>query len=192
MRYQRTLLGFAMAVGSSCMLCCSTEVATTDNFEVVELPDGSLAYLNRQSKLKYDDDFVNRTVALKGEAFFDVDDGETPFVVHTSMGDVIVTGTEFDVKVGIEEISVEVEKGAVEVKSQAETSKVGRGEVFRKTSDGIIVGKADFEFKVWMKELSREFKKLGKEIKRHSKRVDKESRKAGKKLKKELKKLNLD
>ena len=185
----------ALAVTLLLLASCGQEVVETgDNFEVIELPDGSLVYLNRNSAVEYESDFVVRTVTLRGEAFFDVEDGDTPFVVQTGLGNVLVMGTEFDVKAEFDELTVEVEKGVVEVKSELDSKKLRKGDaaIFKKTGDGFTVGKAEFKFKIWMKELSREFKKLGKEIKRSTKSVQKDTKKAGKELKKELKKLKLD
>lgn len=34
--------------------CSNMKVKTSDNYEVVELPDGSIAYLNHNSSITYD------------------------------------------------------------------------------------------------------------------------------------------
>jgi len=68
----------------------------------LRLPDGTLVWLNKGSKLTYHkDDFGNklREVALVGEAFFDVVKNEqVPFVIHTSTLNITVKGTAFNVK----------------------------------------------------------------------------------------------
>jgi ferric-dicitrate binding protein FerR (iron transport regulator) len=66
------------------------------------LPDGSTIYLNSDSKIEYSieaNKHGTREVFLTGEAWFDVaKDKKKPFVVHTPVYDVNVTGTQFNVK----------------------------------------------------------------------------------------------
>jgi len=65
------------------------------------LPDGTLVWLNSDSKLTYDSHFNGRTreCELEGEAFFDVaKNSNCPFIVHASGIDIRVLGTAFDVK----------------------------------------------------------------------------------------------
>lgn len=65
------------------------------------LPDGSSVCLNAGSSLEYPVAFTreNRTVALVGEAFFDVVHNEQkPFVVNFNQNSVKVLGTRFDIK----------------------------------------------------------------------------------------------
>lgn len=67
----------------------------------VQLPDGTLVWINSGSKLTYEGSFKGkfREVVLNGEAYFDVvRDPEHPFVVHTSNIDIKVLGTAFNVK----------------------------------------------------------------------------------------------
>ncbi|MGL4853380.1 MAG: FecR family protein [Phocaeicola sp.] len=67
----------------------------------MELPDGTLVWLNSQTQLTYDADFGKneRRVHLDGEAYFDVaHNKEVPFLVSTELMEVTVTGTKFDVQ----------------------------------------------------------------------------------------------
>ncbi|WP_422106366.1 FecR family protein [Winogradskyella sp.] len=66
---------------------------------VINLPDGSKVNLNANSSLEHSRFFwtKNRTVDLEGEAFFDVEKGQT-FSVITESGTVSVLGTEFNVR----------------------------------------------------------------------------------------------
>lgn len=173
--------------------CSNITIETDDNFEAVELPDGSVAYLNHNSSIAYDEDFNPRNIEMHGEIVFSVTEGETPFIVDTGLGEVKVLGTEFNVKSDGEELEVEVEEGSVELITKEHNDKVGRGEraSYNKTENRIKKGKAEFKFKIWMKTLKIEFKKMGKEINRSSKQVAKESKKVEKELKKEVKKLKL-
>jgi hypothetical protein len=171
--------------------CSSVSVETGDNFEVEELPDGSVAFLNHNSALSYDEEFNPRTLEVHGEVFFSVVEGETPFVVKSQYGEITVLGTEFNVKSQAAELEVEVEEGIVELKTATHSEKVKRGQaaVYNTADSEFRKVKAEFKFRIWMKALKDEFKKLGKEIKANSKEIGKESKKAGKQLKKELKKL---
>ncbi|MGB5820369.1 MAG: FecR domain-containing protein [Saonia sp.] len=69
-------------------------------FEVL-LSDGSKAYLNSGSSLKYPVKFIqgeNRQVFLKGEAYFDIStDKEHPFIVNADQLNIQVLGTVFNV-----------------------------------------------------------------------------------------------
>lgn len=65
----------------------------------IELPDGSLVWLNAGSSLSYPSKFnKTREVTLIGEGFFDVRKDQKPFIVETNYGEVEVKGTSFDVK----------------------------------------------------------------------------------------------
>ena len=66
-----------------------------------QLDDQSKVILNPHSTLSFSDDFNknNREVTLSGEAYFDVVSNDKKFVVHTSVGDVIVHGTQFKVSI---------------------------------------------------------------------------------------------
>lgn len=66
----------------------------------IQLPDGSIVWINAQSTLIYQKNFLGkeRNVLLLGEAFFKVKkDPEKPFVVNTHAIDIKVLGTEFNV-----------------------------------------------------------------------------------------------
>ncbi|HEV8283125.1 MAG TPA: FecR domain-containing protein [Chitinophagaceae bacterium] len=67
----------------------------------IVLPDGSNVWLNADSKITYDKNFVGaqREVSLTGEAFFDVvKDKARAFIVHTQTIDLKVLGTSFNVR----------------------------------------------------------------------------------------------
>ncbi len=85
------------------------------------LPDGSRVWLNANSTLEYKDDFNidgERSVAVSGEAFFDVVKGKSPFVVSLGDGvDVKVHGTRFNVRNSdvFESVQVVLQSGGVEI-----------------------------------------------------------------------------
>jgi transmembrane sensor len=66
------------------------------------LPDGSVVWLNSGSSIKYAanlNEQNKREVTLNGEAYFDVKhDVKHPFIVHAGKLNVVVLGTEFNVK----------------------------------------------------------------------------------------------
>jgi len=66
----------------------------------MKLPDGSIVWLNADSKLSYSESFSrkNRNVRLEGEGYFEVEYGEHPFVVRTDSTQIKVLGTKFNVK----------------------------------------------------------------------------------------------
>mgnify|MGYP002318720056 FL=1 len=66
----------------------------------MKLPDGSIVWLNADSKLSYSESFSrkNRNVQLEGEGYFEVAHGEHPFVIQTDSAQIKVLGTKFNVK----------------------------------------------------------------------------------------------
>lgn len=86
----------------------------------VQLPDGSIVWLNAGSKLTYDKQFGKtlREVELTGEGYFDVvKDPSKPFLIHTKTIDIRVLGTVFNVKAYPEDKTTETSliRGSVEV-----------------------------------------------------------------------------
>ncbi len=64
----------------------------------LELPDGSLVWLNSGSEITFPKDFTeSREVELKGEIYLEVKKSKKPFIVKTTYGDVKVLGTKFNV-----------------------------------------------------------------------------------------------
>lgn len=86
----------------------------------IQLPDGSVVWLNAGSKLTYSKDFGKdlREVNLTGEAFFDVTKiKEKPFIIHTTSINIKVLGTSFNVKAYPEDKQTETSliRGSIEV-----------------------------------------------------------------------------
>ena len=156
-------------------------ISSKDNFEIVELPDGSIVYLNNNSSIEYDKNFNQRIVKQDGEVFFDVKKGESPFIVKTGLGEIRVLGTKFNVRSDNKELEVEVQEGTVELKVNKLIKKVKRGQkaLFKESKDVVKMYKAEFKHNSWIKDMNKEFKKLGKEMNKSFKHIGKESKKFG-------------
>ena len=66
----------------------------------INLPDGSIVWLNAASEIQYDENFTNitRDITLQGEAYFEVvKDSLRPFTVNTQNLSLVVLGTSFNV-----------------------------------------------------------------------------------------------
>ena len=86
----------------------------------IQLPDGSVVWLNAGSKLTYNKEFGQqiREVTLSGEGYFDVmKNKEKPFIIHTSNINIKVLGTAFNVKAYPEDKQTETSliRGSIEV-----------------------------------------------------------------------------
>lgn len=91
-------------------------VATTDNIKEVQLPDGSVVWLNRHSQIQYPKDFAGdeRRVKLEGEAYFDVArNEEKPFITEMNGSETKVLGTEFNLNEQGKDIELTVTEGKV-------------------------------------------------------------------------------
>ena len=88
----------------------------------INLPDQTKINLNCESTISYNDNFndKNRTVSLKGEAYFNVMHSNIPFIVKSDIASVQVTGTEFNVKIRNDLMEVAVNQGEVKLFSTIE------------------------------------------------------------------------
>lgn len=90
-----------------------------DQKKKVILPDGTLVWLNAESKLNYPAQFSEnkRELWLSGEGYFEVKhDAKRPFIVHTTSLAIRVLGTVFNVKAyPNEQTETSLLKGSVEV-----------------------------------------------------------------------------
>lgn len=164
------------------------KVSTDESFEVVEFPDGSMAYLNENSSVSYDPEFKDRVVEQSGEVFFDVTHSESPFIVKTKFGEVRVLGTEFDVKADETEFTVEVESGAVEIQINKLLNKISKGQkaLFKEIDKDLKVTRAELAHEKWLRNLEKEFAKMGRKVTRESKKASKDTKKEFRKLRKKL------
>ncbi len=85
----------------------------------IKLPDGSIVDLNTDTIAHARLSVDRREVELiQGEVFFSVEHYQTlPFVVHTDLGTITVTGTRFNVRREADSVLVSVQSGSVKVQS---------------------------------------------------------------------------
>jgi ferric-dicitrate binding protein FerR (iron transport regulator) len=86
----------------------------------ITLPDGSRVWVNSESKLKYPSKFApdERRVEIEGEAYFEVEKSDIPFIVFAgNMAEIRVLGTNFNISAYGDETSVKTSlaKGSVKV-----------------------------------------------------------------------------
>ncbi len=99
------------------------ELTALQEVEEFTLPDGTRIYLNRGSKLSYDDRTFNderREIRLSGEAFFEVAKNPAkPFIVYGGQTQTTVLGTSFNVKAypGVRDNVISVRDGCVKVEN---------------------------------------------------------------------------
>ncbi|MEM1132113.1 MAG: FecR domain-containing protein [Pseudomonadota bacterium] len=85
--------------------------------KLVTLPDGSKVTLGAASEMRLELSEGQRLAYLdKGNAYFDVaKDADRPFIAHTGLVDVRVTGTKFDIQSSEDMVAVAVGEGSVEL-----------------------------------------------------------------------------
>ena len=122
---------------------------TTDKPLSDTLSDGSVVMLNKNSVITYPSKFKEdtRTIALKGEAFFEVTPNkEKPFVVQVNDVTIKVVGTSFNVRSEGGETEVIVETGIVQVTRAGKTVELRPKEkVTIEPTDTALVKEAETE-----------------------------------------------
>ncbi|MCF2876348.1 MULTISPECIES: FecR family protein [unclassified Tenacibaculum] len=98
----------------------TTSITTNYGEQItISLPDNSKVHLSPNSKLEYveKDWNTNRNLSLAGEAYFEVEKGET-FTVNTTEGSVTVLGTKFTVNSSKNFFETQCFEGKVKVTSK--------------------------------------------------------------------------
>jgi len=99
--------------------------------EMITLVDHSKVSLNAKSTLTYSNAFrYKRTLHLEGEAFFEVEKG-SPFTVETSLGNIRVLGTKFNVIAFRDFFEVKCYEGKVQVTQKDKSTILTQGECVR-------------------------------------------------------------
>ena len=135
------VIGFGLYFGTQTILTTtqSAEIGNKTNFL---LPDNSEVALNSDSEIEFKkwNWENNRTLDLKGEAYFKVAKGKT-FEVNTSLGKVTVLGTQFNVKARNNRFDVTCFEGRVKVKYNSQEIILTKGELISFENDQKIVAK---------------------------------------------------
>jgi ferric-dicitrate binding protein FerR (iron transport regulator) len=130
-----------------------TEFAQRQRFN---LPDSSEVILNANSEISYTKEDWNRArnISLNGEAYFKVQKGEK-FTVHTTLGDISVLGTQFNVKKRAHYFEVKTYEGLVRVHYKNTFIELPKGAVF-KVINGVIDLNTTFNIqrKTWLQKES--------------------------------------
>lgn len=105
-----------------------SEVSGNGQLKTFALPDASQVVLNSGSSIDYNKWSwnKNRSLDLKGEAYFKVAKGKK-FEVNTNLGTVTVLGTQFDVKARKDRFDVVCYEGRVKVNYQNQEVVITRG-----------------------------------------------------------------
>ncbi len=111
----------------------------------IDLPDGSMAWLNSGSELTYPVVFNNseRRVSLTGEAFFKVQKDKVPFFVSNLGPEIKVYGTEFNVNsyLNEDEVTVALVEGKISLNlgGKEEFLNPGQVSVFNRTKKSVSI-----------------------------------------------------
>jgi ferric-dicitrate binding protein FerR (iron transport regulator) len=109
----------------------------------LELPDGSLVWLNATSSIHFPTSFVGkeRRVEVTGEAYFEVaKNRDMPFIVTVNGSEVQVLGTHFNVNAYSDEDNVKTTllEGSVKFVSGTNINMLGPGQQSQLASNGLI------------------------------------------------------
>ncbi len=129
-----------------------THVADAEKIEV-RLEDGTMFNLNEHSTLVFDEE--TNHMSLKGEAFFDVAKQETPLVINTSMGDITVLGTSFNVHSADGFTEIYMFSGIIQYETtENEIHRLEQNEGLRIDSEGLTTFESDNKqlFSYWLDE----------------------------------------
>ncbi|TLX78453.1 hypothetical protein E9993_01875 [Labilibacter sediminis] len=118
-----------------------TSYHTNDTIQTITLSDNSTVILNTNSSIVYPkniDSATERTIKLKGEAYFEVVHNNTPFIVDAGEAEVRVLGTKFNVNQLDSDLHVSVFSGKVSVEAFDQRVELTKNEK-AKLSDGVLV-----------------------------------------------------
>jgi ferric-dicitrate binding protein FerR (iron transport regulator) len=132
--FYRVAAVFAVLIASYYFISTKNTSYKTNLAEKItfELPDQSEVHLNADSKITFKTKNWenNRTLFLKGEAYFSVKKG-SKFTVNSDLGSVQVLGTKFNVIERDQYFEVNCYEGLVSVTSKTETVKVPAGSSYK-------------------------------------------------------------
>ncbi|MDX1629542.1 MAG: FecR family protein, partial [Fulvivirga sp.] len=86
-----------------------------------------------------------RHIAAEGELYFSVTEEENPFIVKTTLGEIEVIGTEFNVKSRASALEVICYEGLVEVKKDQHKVRLKPNHIFRSYDKNYTVTRKDLD-----------------------------------------------
>lgn len=127
-----------------------TYYGTNDIIPIIKLPDNSEVAINNNSEIEYQKWFWknNRTIDLKGEAYFKVAKGKT-FEVNTNLGKVTVLGTQFNVNSKDNTFEVTCYEGKVKVNYKNQELILTKGMLVTFENDSKTEGKTTLSMPNW-------------------------------------------
>lgn len=105
----------------------NSEILTAeDTVNQLTLVDQSNVFLNKGAHLKYytNSALATRKTVLKGEAFFEIESNDKPFIVETAAGTITVLGTKFNVESTDDFTIVKVKEGQVRLSSKSSNKEI--------------------------------------------------------------------
>lgn len=145
---------FVLLIGLSLLavLFGNQEVVSLSKTEQILLPDQSEILLGANSELQYNSItwWFNRNVDLIGKAYFEVEKGST-FNVNTSLGNVQVLGTKFEVNTTSNQLYVHCFEGKVKLTTSKEAQVMHAHEaVYAFKDGGITKEQVQYNQPFWM------------------------------------------
>jgi len=117
-------------------------VAATDQKVNVTFPDGSIGILNTNSSFTYPESFGNvRNVSFSGEAYFDIQKSEKPFIIDVNGVNVKVLGTAFNLVTTEKQVQLYVDRGLVAFEKDGKQTQVpaGKEAIFNRNDASVVV-----------------------------------------------------
>lgn len=117
----------------------------------LELPDGSLVWLNATSSIRFPTSFIEkeRRVEISGEAYLEVAKNARPFVVEVNGSEIQVLGTHFNINAYGDEDNMKTTllEGSIKFVSGNNNHILQPGQQSQRTKDGAVkvVGKVDVD-----------------------------------------------
>ena len=111
-------------------LTLNKKTTTIAQKETIILIDGSKIMLNAESEITYDRNYniKNRNIKLEGEAYFEVQNNDLPFIIETDHGKVTVLGTSFNVRSRKDGFEVGVNEGIVSISNDSTSIQLLKGQ----------------------------------------------------------------
>ncbi|MEO9483769.1 MAG: FecR domain-containing protein [Ekhidna sp.] len=117
-------------------------VASATQKMSVTFPDGSIGILNANSAFTYPEKFGDqRNVSFEGEAYFDIQKSNKPFIIDVNGVDVTVLGTAFNLISTENEVKLYVDRGLVAFEKEGKQTQVPAGNeaIFDRTTASVSI-----------------------------------------------------